>query len=144
MMLVDANIMMYAAGSEHANRAPSIDFLSQVARGEVEAAVDAEVLQEILHRYRAIRRWGEGRQIYDSTRQLFTVCYPITADVIDVARSFLDTYQGISARDALHAGVVEVNRLDALCSFDRGFDRISSMTRVEPGKLSPMIASFDG
>jgi predicted nucleic acid-binding protein len=50
---------MYAAGADHPNKEPSVRFLERVARGEVEAALDAESLQEILHRYRALGRWGE-------------------------------------------------------------------------------------
>jgi predicted nucleic acid-binding protein len=53
MILVDANVFMYAAGAEHPHKAPSRIFLEKVAGGEIEAALDAEVLQEILHRYRA-------------------------------------------------------------------------------------------
>jgi predicted nucleic acid-binding protein len=135
LILVDANILMYAAGSEHPNRVSSIRFLERVARGEVEAAVDAGVFQEILHRYRAIERWQEGCLVYDSVRQIFPVCYPITVDITDEARSLLDTYQGISARDALHASVVLMNQLDAICSFDSGFDQIRGVTRAIPDEL---------
>ena len=63
MLLVDSNVIMYAAGSEHAHQQPSIRFLSSIAAGEIDAAVDTEVLQEILHRYRAIRRWEDGRRV---------------------------------------------------------------------------------
>jgi len=31
---------------------------------EVDAVLDAEVLQEILHRYRAISRWETGREVF--------------------------------------------------------------------------------
>ena len=64
MLLVDANVFMYAAGSDHPNKPRAIRFLESVAAGETDAAVDAEVLQEILHRYRSIGRWKEGRTVY--------------------------------------------------------------------------------
>jgi uncharacterized protein len=64
LILIDANILMYAAGAEYPHKAPSVSLLRSIALGELEAAVDAEVLQEILHRYRAIRRWEEGRDVY--------------------------------------------------------------------------------
>jgi predicted nucleic acid-binding protein len=69
VILIDANIFMYAAGAEHPHKEPSRRFLEQVARGEVDAALDAEVLQEILHWYRAIKRWSEGRSVYDLARR---------------------------------------------------------------------------
>lgn len=76
MILVDANVMMYAAGTEHPNKQPSVTFLERVARGEIEAAVNAETLQEILHRYRAIRRWTDGKAVYDMTRQILRQGHP--------------------------------------------------------------------
>ena len=63
MILLDTNILMYAAGAEHPYKEPSRQYLERVARGEIEAALDAETLQEILHRYKAIRRWPEGGQV---------------------------------------------------------------------------------
>jgi len=134
MILVDANILMYAAGAEHANKEPCIAFLEDVALGRVNATLDAEVLQEILHRYRAINRWEDGRQVYDNARCLFPSALPITTDIVDAARSLLDAQPGISARDALHAAVVLINDLAALCSYDSGFDAIASIRRVEPGQ----------
>lgn len=133
MILVDSNILMYAAGADHAHRAPSVAFLESVARDEVEAGLDTEVLQEILHRYRALNRWHDGRQVYDRARILFPVVFPVTEVVLDRARGLLDDYPGLMARDALHAAVVELNHLEAICSFDRDFDAIPTIRRIEPG-----------
>lgn len=132
MILVDSNILMYAAGVEHGHKAPSLAFVEAVAEGRIEAVVDAEVLQEILHRYRAIGRWSDGRRLYDLARRIFPIVIPITADVLDRARSMLDECAGLMARDALHAAVVEVHSLDAVCSYDREFDRVPELERIEP------------
>jgi hypothetical protein len=131
-MLVDANVLMYAAGGPHRHKAASARFVERVAKGDVEAALDAEVLQEILHRYRALRRWREGRTLFDLTRQVFGVVIPVTAEVLDRARHLLDDYGTLMARDALHAAVVFENDLDAICSFDRDFDFIEGLRRQEP------------
>ena len=69
MILIDSNVFMYAAGAAHTNKASSVAFLEAVARGKIDAATDAEVLQEILHRYRSIQRWTEGRALYDLVRR---------------------------------------------------------------------------
>lgn len=132
MILVDANVIMYAAGAEHPFKVPSVAFLDGVARGETRATIDAETLQEILHRYRAIGRWREGREAYDLVRQLFDHVLPVTDVVLDRARRLLDLHDGISARDALHAAVVLTHSLDGICSYDRGFDVISGLRRFEP------------
>jgi hypothetical protein len=132
MILVDTNVIMYAAGAEHPHKRPSVALLERVAAGELEATIDAEVLQEILHRYRAIGRWDEGRLVYDLTRRLFPNVVPVTAEVVDRARTVLDGDSHIMARDALHAAVVMSGGFEALCSYDRDFERIAGLVRREP------------
>jgi len=133
VILVDSNVLMYAAGSEHPHKAPSVRFLEAVAKGDVDAVIDAEALQEVLHRYRALGRWREGRVAYDLVRTIFPVVLPVTAEILDHARGLMDEYEELMARDALHAAVVRVHSLEALCSYDRDFDRIRDLHRIEPG-----------
>ena len=132
---MDANILMYAAGASHANKEPSLALLRAVADGRLDGVLDAEVLQEELHRYRAIGAWSAGRSVYDHARAIFPMVLPITAEVLDGARALLDRTSGISARDALHAAVVEAYELEAICSYDRGFDRLPRLRRREPKDL---------
>lgn len=132
MILLDTNLFMYAAGADHPNKAPAGRYLDRVASGEVEAAIDAETLQEILHRYRAIRRWEDGRQVYDLARTLVPVVLPVTATILDEARSLLDRHLDLMARDALHAAVALEHADGAICSFDDDFDEIEGVRRTEP------------
>lgn len=132
MILIDTNIFMYAAGAEHPHKEPSRKFLERVARGEVDAALDAEALQEILHRYRAIRRWQDGCRVYDLARHIVLIVIPITAEILDLARHLLDQYEGLKARDALHAAVAQAHGAQAICSYDGDFDEIAGLRRIEP------------
>lgn len=132
MILVDANILMYAAGAPHPNKVPSVRFLEEVAAARRDAVIDAEILQEILHRYRGIGRWEDGRHVYDAARRLFAVVIPVTGQVLDEARSLLDEVPTLSARDALHGAVVRIHELDAICSFDTDFDDVPGIRRVVP------------
>ena len=132
MILVDANIFMYAAGAAHAHKVPSLAFLRRIAQGEIDAAVDAEVLQEILHRYRAIRRWEEGRQVYALARRIVPLVVAITDQIVDRARDLLDGDVRLGARDALHAAVVLDRGMEGVCSYDRDLDRIIGLRRLEP------------
>ncbi|MBV8199309.1 MAG: type II toxin-antitoxin system VapC family toxin [Acidobacteria bacterium] len=132
MILVDANVFMYAAGVPHPYKTPSARFLVRVARGEVEASVDAEVLQEILHRYRAMGRWEDGRRVYESARRIVPVTFPVTIELVDAARELLDLNAGLTVRDAIHAAVVVHSGAEAICSYDRDFDRVAGLRRVEP------------
>ncbi|MEP7354233.1 MAG: type II toxin-antitoxin system VapC family toxin [Acidobacteriota bacterium] len=132
MTLVDANILVYANGRIHPYKQPCLDFLERLADGEVEATIDAEALQEILHRYRSLRRWSEGMSVYNDVRLLFPDVLAVTAEVTDHARALMNNDATLAARDAVHAGVVKVYGLDSICSYDRDFDRISGIRRIQP------------
>jgi uncharacterized protein len=122
----------YAGGREHAFKKRAAAFLERVANGSVETVIDAEILREILHRYRALGRWAEGKAIYDAARVLFPTVLPVTADVMDRACLLLDRYPELMARDAVHAAVVQLYELASICSFDRDFDKIKGVRRIEP------------
>jgi predicted nucleic acid-binding protein len=130
MILVDSNVLMYSSGADHPNKLPAVHFLKRVAAGEIEATVDAEVLQEIMHRYLSLRRWKEGRQVYTLARKLFPEALAITSAVMDNAKRLADEDPDISARDAVHAAVVATYQLEGICTFDKDFDNIPGCRRV--------------
>ncbi len=132
MILLDTNLFMYAGGADHPNKAPAGRFLDRVASGQVDGVVDAETLQEILHRYRAIRRWEDGRRVYDLARTLVPAVLPVTASILDAARELLDSYPSLMARDALHAAVALEHTGGQISSFDDDFDDIEGLKRTEP------------
>ena len=66
MIFVDSNIPMYLVGADHPNKGASRSLLERaIADGEV-LVTDAEVLQEILHRYAAIGRRGAIQPAFDA------------------------------------------------------------------------------
>jgi uncharacterized protein len=133
MLLVDSNVFMYAAGADHPNKRPASRFLEKVAAGKIEAAIDAEVLQEILHRYRSIGRWSDGREVYDLARRIVPRVVAITGVILDRTRALMDVYSEMLARDALHAAAVIETGAVGLCSFDRDFDRVREIRTIRPG-----------
>mgnify|MGYP003387311819 CR=1 FL=1 len=132
MILVDSNVLMYAMGSEHPNKSLALGFLNRIAQGELLATIDAEVLQEIIHRYRSLNRWPEGKQAYTLARSLFPEVLPISGAIMAHATDLVDSAQTISAGDAVHAAVVVLDKLEGICTFDRDFDRIPGCTRIDP------------
>ena len=136
MTLVDSGVFMYAAAREHALKRRAMVFLERAAEGSIEAVIDAEVLQEILHYYRARKRWQEGRLVYDTARMLFPEVLAVTGEVMDRARQLMDEQDGLMARDALHAAVVAVYGLVSITSFDPDFDRVAGLKRVEPQEVA--------
>lgn len=135
MILIDASILMYAAGSDHANRQPATAVLNYVAEGSLEAGIDAEVLQEIIHRYTALGRWREGSRLYDTTRRIFADVYPVDAALMDVCKALIDKLPNLTARDGIHAAVVLQHRLEGICTFDTDFDQVPGCRRIDPRKV---------
>lgn len=121
---------MYVAGGPHPNRRPAREILTRVQSGEIAACSSAEVLQEILYRYTAIQRGDLAHEVYD----LFVALCPVILDVsvadTDRARDLLREIPGLSARDAVHAGVMLNHGIEEIASFDRDFDRIPLIQRV--------------
>lgn len=135
MILVDANILMHAVGADHPRKRPSLAFLERVGAGEIEASIDAEVLQELLHRYRSLNRWADGSKVYGLARQLFPDVVPVTAAVLDRAKLLMDRHGRLMARDALHAAVAMAHGSATICSYDRDLDVVEGLRRLEPATL---------
>ena len=137
LILIDANVLMYAVGAEHPHKQPCVRLLERIGAGEVEAVVDAETLQELLHRYRSLNRWSEAERLYGLTRRLFPQIVSITGETLDAAKLLMSRHPHLAARDAVHAAAVHLNDLTAICSYDRDFDVIGNLVRVEPDALAP-------
>ncbi|MCG8458917.1 MAG: type II toxin-antitoxin system VapC family toxin [Holophagales bacterium] len=129
---MDPNIFMYAGGRPHPHKAPSASWLRRVAVGELEAVTDAEVLQEILHRYRSLRRWREGGALFDLARRIVPVVLPVTVETLELARLQLEMHDSLDARDAVHLAVCQLNGIEKICSYDRDFDPVEGFERIEP------------
>lgn len=133
MTLLDANIFMYAAGRASPQREPCQAFLASVVGGAGRAVcTDAEVLQEILHRYRSIGRAQAGFQIFDSVVALGMPILSVGEDEVRRARRLLAAYPKLSTRDGLHLGVMEANGITRVLTYDKGFDAVAWARRSEP------------
>ncbi len=130
-VFVDSNIPMYVAGSEHPNRAPASRFLEEALGGEFDLCTSTEVLQEILYRYASLDRLDLAEQVYDFFVALIPEVFDVTLADTDLAKDVLVSTAGISARDAVHAAVMMNRSVESIATFDRGFDRIGWIRRLE-------------
>ena len=129
-VFVDSNVPMYVAGRDHPLREPARRFLARVRTGEVEAYTSTEVLQEILYRYFGLRRADLAHEVYELFVQLCPVVLPVTLADTDRARALLRTVDGLSVRDAVHAGVALNHDIPRIASCDRGFERVAGLERL--------------
>ncbi len=129
---LDANVLMYAAGSAHPLREPCRDALARAVDQEVSLVTDAEVLQEILHRYFSIGRPESARTIHRSAIDLCDEVLPIEERHTTRALELLLEHSALTPRDAIHVATMEYRGLELLLSTDRDFDGVTQLERIDP------------
>lgn len=130
MILVDSNVPMYLVGADHPHKHDAQRLLERaISRGE-RLVSDAEVLQEILHRYHAIGRPDAIQPAFDALQDVVDEVFPVEpADAASAKDILLGAY-GLSARDAIHLAIMERYEISRIMSFDRGFDRYPGLERL--------------
>ena len=130
VVFIDSNIPMYLVGAQHPNKVQSRAVLHQLLVEGRSLVTDAEVFQEILHRFHAIRRLDAIEPAFRALREIVDDVYPVTLPGVERGRSILESHAGVSARDAIHVAVMEANEVGEIFSFDTGFDSIPFVRRV--------------
>jgi uncharacterized protein len=130
VIFVDSNVPMYLIGAEHPLKHSARRRIDQSISLGDRLVTSAEVLQEILHRYVSINR-------RDAIQPAFDALLGVVDDVLDVtgadahrARELVLGYDGLSARDALHAAVMQRGGISRILSFDAGFDALPGLERI--------------
>ncbi len=108
VLFIDANVPIYAAGIEHPLKAPCAGVMRLAADNPGSFVTDAEVLQELLHRYLAIGKREQGIEVVrDFAMLMRDRVEPIYAiDVESAAALAQNSSPRLSARDLLHLSVV--------------------------------------
>jgi len=129
---IDSNIPMYVAGRAHPHKEPATAYLRRVARRRVRAVSDVEVLQEILHRYHYLRELEKGFQVFQTFVMIVPVIHPVRLEDMLDARSLLEKHTALKPRDAVHAAVMLRRGIRTIVSYDRDFDEVPGISRIEP------------
>ena len=130
MILVDSNIFMYLVGAPHPHKADAQRLLERLITERERLVTDAEVLQEILHRYVAIDRRDAIQPAFDALLGIVDQVLAVDRQVVERAKGIVLGYRQLSARDAVHLSVMEQNGIDRILSFDLGFDVFPGITRL--------------
>ena len=130
MIFVDSNIPMYLVGAPHPNKTKAQDLLESAVAARERLVTDAEVLQEILHRYVAIDRRDAIQPAFDALLGVVDDVFSVDRNGVDRAKAILLGSKRLSARDALHLAVMELNGVDRIMSFDEGFDGVPAIVRL--------------
>ena len=130
MIFVDSNIPMYFIGAEHPNKRLTRAVLEDLISRRESLVTNAEVLQEIVHRYAAIRRKEFIQTAFDFVHSIAEKVFEVTeADVLG-AKDLVLRYDDLSARDALHAAQMKRLKIETILTFDAGFDVVPGIKRL--------------
>ncbi|MGA9978821.1 MAG: type II toxin-antitoxin system VapC family toxin [Candidatus Sulfotelmatobacter sp.] len=130
MIFVDSNIPMYLVGAPHPHKANAQRLLEKLITDRQRLVTDAEVLQEILHRYVAIDRRDAIQPAFDALLGVVDQVLAVDGTVVQRAKQIVLGYRQLSARDAVHLSVMEQNGIERILSFDSGFDGFPGIVRL--------------
>ncbi|MGB8323939.1 MAG: type II toxin-antitoxin system VapC family toxin [Candidatus Acidiferrum sp.] len=130
MIFIDSNIPMYLVGAPHPNKADAQRLLEKLVSERRRLVTDAEVFQEILHRYGAINRRDAIQPAFDALLGITDQVFPVELSATERAKEILMGHRQVSARDALHMAIMEQNGIEQILSFDSGFDGFPGITRL--------------
>jgi uncharacterized protein len=130
MTFVDSNVPMYLVGAPHPHKADAQRRLEEAVSHGERLVTDAEVFQEILHRYVAIGRRDAIQPAFDALLGVVDEVFPIELADVERAKGVILERAALSARDGIHVAVMERRRINRVLSFDTGFDSIPGLTRL--------------
>jgi predicted nucleic acid-binding protein len=118
--------------------------MTEIAEGRIAAAIDTEIIQEVLYRYGALRQWRIGVSLAENLLKIVPTVYPIHLDDIRLAVRLFEQYapKGIPARDVLHVAVMRNNGLSQIISTDTHLDAIREIQRLDPKVLFTKAQKF--
>ena len=130
MILVDSNIPMYLIGAAHPHKIDARRLLERAISERRRLVTDAEVLQEILHRYVAIHRRDAIQPCFEALLEVVDEVLPIELGTVQRAKDIVTGHPALTARDAVHVAVMESFGIDEILSFDRHFDGLPGVRRL--------------
>lgn len=121
---------MYLVGGPHPHKSDARRWLEELVSGRERLVTDAEVLQEILCRYVSIARPDAIQPAFDALLGVADEVLPVDRAAVERAKQVVLGRTGLSARDAVHLAVMQINGIQKILSFDRGFDGSPGITRL--------------
>ncbi len=135
VVFLDTNVPIYATGSAHPLKEPCKHVLVLASQSASSFVTDAEVMQELLHRYLGVRRWAGGRNVFRHFSDLMQGrIVAVEANDVEGAAQLAETHANLGARDLLHLVVMRRLRVRHIASADTGFDGVPGVERLDPAQ----------
>ena len=135
MLLLDANIPMYAEGGDHRYQQPCRRVMELAKANSSAYCLNTEILQEILYVYFSRGETDRGIRVTGDLVGMFQTIIPITVAEITTAMQLMSQSRALASRDAIHAAVFE-HGLEGIVSADQDYDRIPGLRRFDPIALA--------
>ena len=87
MVFIDANVPMYLVGTAHPHKVDAQRRLETLVTQRTRLVTDAEVMNEILHRYTSIERRGGIQLALDALLGVVDDVLPIDRDGVEIGRA---------------------------------------------------------
>ena len=130
MIFIDSNIPMYLVGTSHPHKLDCQRLLERAVAEGSRLVTDAEVLQEILHRYSVVRRMDAVQPAFEALLGIVDEVFALELQDAQRAKELLLGVKGLSARDAVHLATMERYGVRHILSFDKGVDVYRLVTRI--------------
>ena len=130
MILIDSNVPMYLIGAPHPHKSDAQRWLEKLVSDRQRLVTDAEVLQEILHRYVAIDRRDAIQLAFDVLLGIVDQVLPVDRVIVERAKQIVLGHRRLSARDAVHVAIMGQHGIEQILTFDSGFDGLPGITRL--------------
>ena len=121
---------MYVIGPSHPRKLDALRLLEGAISEGHRLVTDAEVLQEILHRYSAIEKPSAIQPAFEVLLGVVDEVFPLDLADVQRAKEILLGVKGLSARDSVHLATMERHGVGVVMSFDRGLDAYPAVQRL--------------
>jgi hypothetical protein len=130
---IDTSIFMYAAGRPGPEQQACSHYLLGLSDGQIGPhAINAELLQEVMHRYRSIARLEDARDVLSRVLALPIAVFPVHESTIRLAWAQIESHPRLSTRDAVHVATMQEVGMTEIVSYDSDFDVVPWITRMTP------------
>lgn len=134
-IFLDANVFIYADGRDHPQKGPSRAVLELVAKNQ-QFFSDAEVFQELLHRYVALRILPTKKAHLAAVMSLMDGrIEPMVVGDVGRASELAELYPRLSARDLVHVAVMQRLGAAHIVTADTAFDGVEGVERLDPARV---------
>lgn len=109
---------MYAVGTPHRLREPAVDFFFNARRTGAQLATSAEVLQEMLHVYSSVGKFGQLSAAMKLVASASIEVWSLERDDVMLAWQLREDHPYLSARDLCHLASCRRRGVSEAMTFD--------------------------